>query len=134
MFKVLTGIVALQVQPLVAVGYGLIALGFVDAALNILNLSSLILVHRRVSGVCVADVVVRRFAKSKASDDLGLAVDVFLSFTLVAIVIGGGLLPRLPRWAVHIWDVAVVFNVLGAGAGRLLAALRRREAGNERAS
>ena len=64
---------------------------------------------------------VRRFRDS----ELGLAVDVFLSFALVAIVIAFGLLLRVPAWALPIWNLAVVLNVLGAGAGRLFVALRR---------
>ena len=42
-----------------------------------------------------------------------------LSFTLVAAMIGLGLLMRLRPADLGIWNVSVVFNVLGAGLGRL---------------
>lgn len=49
----------------------------------------------------------------------------FLSFALVAIVVGLGLLAHLPRWALILWNMSVVLNVLGAGIGRLVTALRK---------
>ena len=70
--------------------------------------------------------LLRRLAElAFGKSDLGLAVDVFVSFGLVALVIGAGLLPAAPAWALPLWNVAVVLNVLGAGVGRLLAAVVR---------
>jgi hypothetical protein len=123
-FKALTGVILLDVAPLPPLGYLLLALGAVDLALNLGNLVSLLAVQRRVTGVCLADVVLRRLGGAKAPGDLGLAVDVFVSFALVAAVIGFGLLSHLPAWGLVSWNAAVVLNVLGAGAGRLFAALR----------
>lgn len=106
-FKLLTGLIAGA-----PAGYALIALGAIDAVLNLINLLSLVAVHRRTAPVCVLGLVLR--------GDLGLAADVFVSFALVAIVVGAGLLGRLPAWALPVWNIAVVLNVLGAGAGRLV--------------
>lgn len=119
-FKLSAGAIALGAPTLAPLGYALLALGAIDAVLNLVNLIALVAAHRRVSGVCLADVALR------GRGDLGLAIDVFLSFALVAVVIGFGLLLRMPRWALPIWNVAVVLNVLGAGIGRLFAALRER--------
>jgi hypothetical protein len=116
-FKLLTGAIALSTPSLAPLGYALLALGVVDGALNVVNLVALLVARRRVSGLCLADVAL--------GGELGLAVDVFLSFGLVAIVIGFGLLLRIPPWALPIWNIAVVLNVLGAGIGRLFTALRR---------
>jgi hypothetical protein len=116
-FKLLTGWIAVH-TPLAPVGYALLALGAVDLVLNATNLAALLVAHRRVGGVCTLDVVLGR------DRDLALAVDVFLSFALVAIVVGFGLLLRLPRWALPLWNLAVVVNVVGAGAARLLTAIR----------
>lgn len=113
-FKLVTGLVALDTTP---AGYALIALGSIDLVLNTINLIALLILRRRVSGVCLADVLLR--------DGLGLAVDVFVSFGLVAIVIGTGLLRDAPAWTLPIWNLAVVLNVLGAGVGRLVGALRK---------
>lgn len=120
-FKALTGVILLG-SPL---AYVLLALGAIDLALNAVNLVALLTVQRRVAGVCLTDVALHRLAGRAAPEDLGLAIDVFLSFALVALVIGLGLLRHLPAWALLTWNAAVVLNVLGAGVGRLFAALRR---------
>lgn len=126
-FKVLTGLVILRVPALVPLGYALIALGVIDTVFNAVNLGSLALRKRPATGVCLSDFVLRRIRRTAGYDDLGSAVDVFLSFALVAAVIGLGLVLWMPRWALSIWNVAVVLNVLGAGVGRLVAALGRRD-------
>jgi hypothetical protein len=105
-FKLLTGLVAYP-SP---VAYPLLILGAIDAVLNVVNLFVKV-------PTCFTDLVLRRH-------ELALALDVFISFALVAIVIGFSLLPRLPAWALPIWSAAVILNVLGAGVGRLLAATR----------
>jgi hypothetical protein len=120
-FKLVTGLIALRSDSLAPLGYGLLALGSVDLLLNVVNLVALLVTQKRIGAVCLSDVLLRRFGDS----ELGLAVDVFISFGLVAIVIGFGLLLRVPTWALPIWNIAVVLNVLGAGAGRLFVALRR---------
>ena len=123
-FKLLTGAIALGAPSLVPLGYALIALGVVDAVLNLVNLLALLTVQRRISGVCLTDLVLRALGRTERPD-LGLAVDVFLSFALVAIVVGLGFLVHLPRWALLMWNMSVVLNVLGAGIGRLVTALRK---------
>ncbi len=126
-FKVLTGLVLLE-HGAAPAGYALIALGAIDLALNLVNLGTLLGLRRAVSGVCLSDVVMRRLGRSGARPDLGLALDALLSFGLVAIVIGFGLLRHLPRWGLVTWNVAVILNVIGAGLSRLWAALRARAA------
>lgn len=125
-FKVLTGLVLLRVPALVPLGYALMGLGAVDTVFNIVNLGSLALRRCHATDVCLTDFLLRRLRRTKAYEDLGSAVDVFLSFALVAVVVGLGLLLWMPGWALSTWNVAVVLNVLGAGIGRLLAALGRR--------
>lgn len=124
-FKLLTGLVALG-SPFAPLGYALLALGTVDLALNLANLVALVVARRRISAVCLTDVLLRRRGSDDAS--LGLAIDVFLSFGLVALVVGCGLILRIPAWALPIWNLAVVLNVLGAGVGRLFDAVRRARA------
>ncbi|MFT3694373.1 MAG: hypothetical protein QM831_14595 [Kofleriaceae bacterium] len=110
-FKLLTGVIA------GVPGYALLAWGAIDAVLNLINLAALITVHRRVAPVCLLAIPFK--------GDIGLAIDVFVSFGFVAIVVGASLLGRLPAWTLPIWNIAVVLNVLGAGVGRLLGAVRR---------
>ena len=56
-------------------------------------------------------------------EELALAVDTMLAFSLVAAMILIGALPALPPLALAVWNVAVVFNVLGAGGLRLARAI-----------
>jgi hypothetical protein len=119
-FKLLTGLMALG-TPLAPLGVGLIVLGAIDLALNATNLLVLLVAHRRAGAVCLADVALTRRG---GNPELALALDMFLSFALVAVVVGFGLLGRLPAWGLATWNAAVVLNVLGAGAGRVLGALR----------
>jgi len=123
-FKLLTGAIALASPPLAPLGYALLALGAVDAVLNLGNLLALLTVQRRISGVCLTDITLRALGRTERPD-LGLALDVFLSFALVAIVVGFGLLARLPSGTLMLWNLSVVLNVLGAGIGRLVTALRK---------
>lgn len=127
-FKLLTGLVLLATRTpsLRVLGYALLGLGAIDLALNVVNLVSLVTRRRRASGVCLLDLVVRRLEKSEHPSDLGIALDVFLSFALVAVVVGFGVIPRIPAWALPIWNLSVVLNVLGAGIGRLLSSLQQR--------
>lgn len=124
-FKILTGLILLATPGVRWLGYALILLGAIDLALNLVNLASLALRNRRLGGVCLTDILQRRSGRGASRQDLGIAFDVFLSFGLVALVIGFGLLSRLPKETLPLWNVAVVLNVLGAGIGRLLSALRR---------
>jgi hypothetical protein len=122
-FKLLTGLVVLRLGGawLRPCGVALVALGAIDAAVNLVNLVALVVAKRRVLGVCLTDVALGR----RLGQDVALALDVFVSFALVAIVVGFGLLLALPRWGLPLWNVAVVLNVLGAGIGQLVTAVRR---------
>ena len=117
-FKLVTGTIALP-TALAPLGYALLALGTIDLLLNLSNLVTLVAAHRRLTGACLVEIVLRD------RHDLALALDVFLSFSLVAAVVGFGLIASIPAWAMPIWSCAVVLNVLGAGIGRLFSAVRR---------
>ena len=122
-FKIVTGIIALHRPSLVILGYVLLALGAIDLALNVANLASLLLLRRRIAPVCLSQwLVVGVFASKR---EVGVAIDVLISFILVAIVVGFGLFGGLSTWTLRCWNLAVVLNVLGAGIGQLLTALRR---------
>ena len=56
--------------------------------------------------------------------DLGNAIDVLLSFTLVAYMIGWGGIVHIPEPQITIWNISVVFNVFGAGYGRLSGSIK----------
>jgi hypothetical protein len=117
------------------VGLLLVALGAGDLALNVLNAASMLLRRRRLGPVCVLHGVVTRLrGRGPGVDELGLAIDAAVAFVLVAAMIALGQLPLLSEASLRLWNVAVIGNVLGAGALRLAAALRATEAptGRER--
>jgi hypothetical protein len=51
-------------------------------------------------------------------------MDVFLSFSIVAYIIGLGYIVNLNSIELYIWNIAVVLNVLGAGYGRFMSSVR----------
>jgi len=102
---------------------GLDRAGLVDFLFNGANLAGLVLIRRRVLDACFLSFVARRFqrltGKSRRTlEDFGNSMDVLLSFSLVAYMVGAGGLRRLEPGLLSIWNLAVVFNVLGAGLGR----------------
>lgn len=123
-FKILTGIVFVARPWLSPFGWILIALGCLDGIVNAINLASLITGRARVFGVCLTQILVRRWRPNRVEwDDLGISIDVMLSFILVAVMIGFNLLPALPPAGLTAWSFGVVLNVLGAGFGRLSSSL-----------
>ncbi len=121
-FKLLTGLTLWPSLPIV--GAALIALGSCDVLLNLGNLLSLLLRGERKVAVCTFDALALR--TSARPPDLGIALDVFVSFVIVAAVIGAGLLARFSSRELLLWNLSVILNVLGAGGGRLLSSLRAR--------
>lgn len=114
-----------QPGPITTIAGGaLIALGVADTVLNGINLVSLASRRRRSVPICTATFLVARTRHHARADGLGTAIDMLLSFTLVAAAVGGGLLPEFDAAALTIWNVAVVVNVLGAGLLRVGAALK----------
>jgi hypothetical protein len=120
-FKGVVGLMLLREGANVAGGL-LVGLAVVDTLLNAVNLLSLTFLRRRVTNHCLLTAAARRLL-ARPSDpqrrvDLGNALDVLLSCGLVASMVGLGRIPTLPTGHLHVWNGAVVMNVLGAGLGR----------------
>lgn len=121
-FKVFTGIFLQQ--------HWLAALGAIDLAINVTNLIALLILKKRIIDSCLFSIVVRKITKPSADKkdkykDLGNAFDVFLSFVLVAYMIGSGRISELPPVHLQLWNLSVVLNVLGAGFGRVNQSLKQ---------
>ena len=115
-FKIVTGLFFNQ--------NWLIALGLIDFLINALNLLALLLFKKRKLDPCFLSFVVRIFKKPDPStqskwQDLGNSLDVLLSFSLVAYVIGGGFIKAFPPLYLSAWNLSVILNVFGAGYGRI---------------
>ena len=109
----------------------LLLLAAADALHNATNLAALLVRRRRAVSACVLSAVTLRWSPFPRSShawlsDLGNALDVALSFSLVAGMVGSGVLGELPAPWLRAWNAAVVLNVLGAGLGRMGSTLERR--------
>lgn len=110
-------------------GAALVLLGAVDLAINVGNLAALTTVRHRVTNACTLSMVSRRLrlfpgTANRYLADFGNSLDVFLSFSLVAFMVGLGRIGSMPPLHVALWNAAVVLNVLGAGLSRVEASLR----------
>lgn len=127
-FKGVVGLLALR-EGEVALAGALLALAVADSVLNLLNLLALLLRGERRVGICIlttALIALRVPAERSVAfrSGLGAALDVLLSFVLVAAMVASGRIASLPPLEQALWNVAVVLNVLGAGLARVRQALR----------
>lgn len=123
-FKILTGVAVLGRPWLTPLGWALIALGVIDAVVNVLNFATLAAGRARLFGICLTHILFARLRPERVEwADVGLSIDVMISFVLVASAIAFGLSGVLPDTARHLWSMAVILNVLGAGISRLSTSL-----------
>ncbi|MFO1470086.1 MAG: hypothetical protein U1F27_03475 [Turneriella sp.] len=109
--------------------------GLLDLAINAINLLAFMILRRRLFDACLLSFLVRLVKKPDRDvrsywQDLGNAIDVGLSFAIVAFMLGGGFLSLLEPLQLKIWNISVILNVLGAGSFRLsasIASLRRHD-------
>jgi hypothetical protein len=123
-FKALTGTLLLATPGWGWLGVVLIALAVADLALNLASLGLTLLGRDNRLGVCTFQVLIELARpRHEGWKELGLSLDAMLSFLLVAFVVGGNLLGRIPPPGPGLWALSVVLNVLGAGIGRLAESL-----------
>lgn len=120
-FKIVTGLFFHQ--------YWLVGLGILDLLINVTNLLFIAFFKRRVFDACLLSFLVRVIRKPVIGmkskwQDLGNSIDVLLSFSLVAIVIGGGFIRMLPADHLFVWNISVILNVFGAGSSRLTTSIK----------
>ncbi|HEY1097513.1 MAG TPA: hypothetical protein VGF99_01240 [Myxococcota bacterium] len=103
-------------------GIVLTVLGITDIIVNVVNALALVLAKRRVLEACTLALfsrgVRRRSRAAWTWAELGSGVDVLLSMSIVAAMIGFGGIPRLSPTLLTVWNAAVISNVLGAGVAR----------------
>lgn len=107
----------------------LIALGVIDLLFNTLNLFSILFFKKIAVATCFFSFLVNRLKRPEVEKkprwiDFGNSIDVMFSFLLVAFVIGGGFIPDFPKTFLLIWNVSVIFNVIGAGSSRIYASVK----------
>ncbi|MGM0599850.1 MAG: hypothetical protein ACQETH_08560 [Candidatus Rifleibacteriota bacterium] len=136
-FKFLLGVVCLNMPSLPLhnfIGYILFVLGFVDALINLINFIFLFIFRRYFTEVCSLTIILAKVFKNsshyEAWKEFGTSLDVMLSFTLVALMVGADLFGYLPPALTKVWSISVVINVLGAGLSRMLLTLPRKTGDN----
>lgn len=102
----------------------LIILGIFDIVINVLNVITLLIFKKRYLYACTFSNLVKLIKRPREErkikwEDFGNSLDMALSFILVALMIAKGNLSELPSTQLAIWNLSVVFNVLGAGLGRV---------------
>lgn len=122
-FKLISGAYLVTRTSYAVMGWALIALGLADAAFNVLNAATVAFTSRRRLPVCSVQAATLLLTESPRAADIGTALDTLLSFSLVASMIAGSALPALTPSFATAWNVAVILNVLGAGALRVFSAL-----------
>lgn len=133
-FKILFGLAMPNIwhgNLFYALGITLVALGTADLAVNILNSLSYLFRARALMQVCVLANIFHLFGRKEIpgskhrirSADFGTALDVMLSFTLVALAVGLNLLQRFGESERQLWNLGVVINVLGAGISRIMVSI-----------
>jgi hypothetical protein len=119
-FKIVTGLYFNQ--------YWLTIIGVIDLFINVSNLFSILVLKKRLFDTCFLSFIVRTIKKPNLEakllwQDLGNSLDVLISFSLVALMIGGGFIAKIPPDQLCIWNLSVILNVFGAGYGRLTASI-----------
>lgn len=107
----------------------LLSLGVIDLIFNALNFGSILFSGKLIVDTCFFSFLVNRLKRPPLERkiiwiDFGNSIDVMFSFLLVAFVIGGGFISQLPNASLMIWNISVIFNVIGAGLTRIYASLK----------
>lgn len=130
-YKILAGVVihrlygnpAADIIALLFVVWGLI-----DLMLNAICLHAVCCRGHTHYPFCLLSVMARRHSVLSKWEDSGDALDVMLSFCIVAWIVGQGLFGFMDGTQVKIWNICTVVNVLGAGISRLGATITSKAA------
>lgn len=130
-YKILAGVVihrlygnpAADIIALLFVVWGLI-----DLMLNAICLHAVCCRGHTHYPFCLLSVMARRHSVLSKWEDSGDALDVMLSFCIVAWIVGQGLFGFMDGAQVKIWNICTVVNVLGAGISRLGATITSKAA------
>ena len=74
---------------------------------------------RKPKYVCILDYLAKKNEKTIKIKGIGEAIDLFLSFAIVGILVGWNLLSNLSPGYIIIWNIATAVNVLGSGIVRV---------------
>lgn len=122
-YKILGGIVISRLYDgsLLAKAAALffIVWGLIDLLLNAVSLHAVSCRGNLHYPVCLLSIVSKKHPVLSKWRDSGEALDIMLSFTIVAVVVGQNLFVLMDGAQVKLWNICTVINVLGAGIARL---------------
>ncbi len=126
-YKILGGIVINRLYDgslLAEIGAILfIVWGLIDLLLNAISLHAVSCRGNLHYPVCLLSIVSKKHSVLSKWRDSGEALDIMLSFMIVAFVVGQNLFPLMDGSQVKLWNICTVVNVLGAGIARLGASI-----------
>ncbi len=97
--------------------------GLIDLFLNAVSLHAVSCRGNLNYPVCLLSVVSKKHPVLSKWRDSGEALDIMLSFMIVAVVVGQNLFVFMDGAQVKLWNICTVVNVLGAGIARLGASI-----------
>lgn len=97
--------------------------GLIDFVLNTTRLIQVIARGKGSLPVCLLSLIIRKCPGLHLWEDIGEAIDVMLSFSIVSYGVGGNLLGYLDGAQLTVWGFCTVFNLTGAGLFRLNASI-----------
>ncbi len=129
-FKLITGKLLFFTTGMKVMGGILLVLGALDLIINLVNVLFLVWKKRRGATICTLTLLVKLWTDGSGAGkarltDVAASLDVILSFLLVVAMIDSGRLSGLPHVEGMAWNIAVSFNVLGAGMAQLSRSIRK---------
>ncbi len=91
----------------------------IDLLFNLYDMIKVIQTGRKPKYVCILDYIAKKNEKGIQIEGIGEALDLFLSFAIVGILVGWNLLSNLSPGYIIIWNIATAINVLGSGIVRV---------------
>lgn len=91
----------------------------IDFIFNLYDMIKVIQTKRKPKYVCIIDYLAKKNNKIIKIEGIGEAIDLFLSFAIVGILVGWNLLSNLSPGYIIIWNIATAVNVLGSGIVRV---------------
>ena len=127
-YKIFAGLIIWNMYPdspvARVVGSFFFVLGWGDMCVHAVNLFGVFFKGKRLLPVCILAIVNRKMRCFALREEIGEAVDMMISFAIVATVVGNELFVFLEPYQIKLWNCCTVFNILGAGISQLQATLR----------
>ena len=124
-YKIFAGLIIWNMYPdqktADVAGTFFFVLGWGDLCVHAINWYGIFFRGKRILPVCLLAIANRKLPCFMLREEIGEAVDMMISFGIVAAVVGNGLFVFLEPYQIQLWNCCTVFNILGAGISQLQA-------------